>query len=118
MTKVEIIEETANYYNLNNRAYNEKSMECSYLTDDGKMCAVGRCLVDASKFKDQRKSISALFSYDLLNESDLKEQYRGHSPMFWRHLQHFHDYIENWTISGLSAKGLVKKNELLELYKD
>lgn len=48
-TKTQIIEETANFYNSGNRAAVETentTNTCEYLTKDGRMCAVGRCLID------------------------------------------------------------------------
>ena len=42
-TKEEIIKETAEFYNIENRAYEAGS--CLYHTKENKMCAVGRCKV-------------------------------------------------------------------------
>ena len=114
-TKVEIIEETANFYNLTNRAVADDG-NCVYKTADGKMCAVGRCLMD-----DFVIDSNAQYSVcDLFNDNDdddsifLKEEYRGHSEDFWSGLQCFHDKNQFFTTEGLSEEGIVFKNILLK----
>lgn len=42
MTKLDIIEETVEYYKTHNRATN-KAGGCFYLSEQGDMCAIGRC---------------------------------------------------------------------------
>ena len=64
-TTVEIIEETANFYNLTNRGLNPFG-DCVYRTDDGKMCAVGRCLRDDFVI-DSNEEYSVC---DLFNDND------------------------------------------------
>jgi hypothetical protein len=117
-TKVEIIEETANFYNLTNRGLNTDGY-CVYRTEDGKMCAVGRCLNDDFKpLQNIYYSVKSLFN-DNENEDSifLKEEYVGHSMMFWHSLQGFHDNTENFTTEGLSDKGVERKNLLINQYK-
>jgi len=123
-TKQEIIEETANYYNLSNRAVT-LSGKCKYSTSDGRQCAVGRCFTDkeADSFCDFDGPVSFVNSTLKVNANKelddiLKEEYRGHSIIFWMDLQSFHDTQENWNDDGISEVGLKEKAELLEKYVD
>ena len=113
--KTEIIEETAAYYNLSNRGYDKGHNSCKYFTSDGKMCAVGRCLINPEEQMDSRETACRLLedSFDLL-----KEEYRIADLWFWADLQRFHDCRSNWTDSGLSSDGELEKRRLLNLYKD
>lgn len=120
-TKLEIIEETANFYTLKNRGWNESAKSCEYLTKEGNMCAVGRCLMNAldipSAYIDSGiKELSEL--HDDGVDGLLKEEYRGHNDDFWMDLQNLHDNASMWTDTGLSEKGKEKVELLKELYKD
>ena len=106
MTKLEILEETANFYNSNNRG------EYKYLTSDGKTCAVGRCLIDPKVFmKEYIGSIDSDYAKEIL-EDNLKEEYRGHSNSFWLDLQMFHDNSSLWEENGMSENGITYYNNL------
>lgn len=109
-TKLEIFNETVEYYSTNPAKKRGKgSLGCQYLTDEGQMCAVGRCCVDPSpdwiggcdsirSAKDMRNFIEL--------EDLLKPEYRGHTIRFWQDLQSFHDSSEHFTAKGLTEKGL------------
>lgn len=114
-TKAEIIQETYEaYLDPNNRGAEmldegteiERAV-CSYLTADGKMCAVGRCMredVNRHKFSG---SVAALVATDpVAFEEALKEEYRGHEPAFWEALQGFHDTDKNFKLDGYTEDGL------------
>ena len=106
MTKQEIIKETAEFYNLANRGTNV-NMACSYLTDDGRCCAVGRCIIP-EKLQDfttdsENGPVSQIGSYYL--NDNLMEQYRGHTLEFWSVLQRFHDREANWDGDGMTEYG-------------
>lgn len=139
MTKLEIIEETAAFYNTTNRGFDAEK-GCVYLTEDGNHCAVGRCILPEKidKFKPRElakvikggTSITSLFGiskdYDNFgqplyfgNDIDayLKEEYRGHDLIFWRSLQSFHDDEMNWNDQGLSSQGKISKNQLLNRWQ-
>lgn len=105
-TKTEIIEETFEYYKTHPRAIN-KNEGCSYLTDTGAMCAVGRCMTDeAVNFQKDNMDEGAggcglrlhdfSFSGGIGNYTELdkllKPEYHGHSVSFWQELQNFHDH--------------------------
>lgn len=107
LSTTHIINETANYYNLNPkmRAYNEKLDRCEYQTSDGRNCALGRCMIDPNE-------VSNVGPRNLAKECEgegfdelLKPEYHGHSIDFWDDLQNFHDNQENWTTDGMSAQG-------------
>lgn len=109
-TKLKIIEETVKYYSEDVRRRAVNGIQCSYITEDGRMCAVGRCLQNPKEFGE----ISA---YDLLleNEDDIfKPEYQGHDPEFWEGLQKLHDNRKFWTTKGISLNGQDKVKELKE----
>lgn len=110
-----IIEETASFYNSLNRGI-DKSGSCVYLTDDGKKsCAVGRCMLKTKARNVQGIEELSLTGFDFSDKS-LKKKYRGCSHQFWEDLQYFHDYSSNWTGTGISPKGEIEKEKLLEKY--
>lgn len=87
-----LLQETINYYTVeeNERAFD--GISCKYYTQ-GKMCAVGRCLVNP-KDKDRKlgfglTSVSNLLS--IFGERVFKKEYRGFDLSFWIMLQQFHD---------------------------
>lgn len=114
MTKLKILEETVEFYSENPRSIGENGF-CVYFHEDGRRCAVGRC-IDLKK-KDQflemldglvRRKVYAGFSGNaLVNagmipdlDSFLEEKYKGHSSEFWEEIQQFHDHCANWEVDG------------------
>ena len=101
LTTHQIIDETVEYYKNNPRA--KQRTWCEYLTDDGKMCAVGRCLTPKSleivHKEYEGKSISDIPSFKL------KSRYEGHSVTFWFCLQSFHDCDHCWDGNKLTEDG-------------
>lgn len=118
-TKVEIIEETANFYDLNNRGtiygFNK------YFTSDGKQCAVGRCLIDPIEFQNvfRNGSITLITDpvYNINLDEYFKKEYRGHDSKFWSDLQRFHDDPSNWDERGLTEYGIKSKKNLIIKYE-
>jgi len=119
MTKEEIIRETVAFYNKNNRAvvikeyYNTcTSARCVYLTDDKKMCAVGRCMTKAGLQKVFDEGIdkeSATYINDNLVggiDTVLKKKYHGHDGIFWDRLQLLHDTASHWDENGITPTGV------------
>lgn len=114
-TKLEILEETKNFYTEDPTRRATSDNGCRYLTDDGRMCAVGRCLIPNSQlnvcylYNDNFKSATEAINVSVNNiknlEEILKEEYRGHSKGFWSLLQSFHDREEHWSASGLTVEG-------------
>lgn len=92
MSKKEIVDETIQYYleDPTRRAFTLDSkgrIMCWYYMEDGRKCAVGRCMIDSSSFATYR--FTPLQIAEL--ESLLKPDYRGHSAEFWAQLQQLHD---------------------------
>jgi len=122
MTKKEIIEETANFYNLTNRGITLSGECVYYVTDTHKCCAVGRCLKDPESFQNKvalylNTDITSIVNEGLDIKNLFKEEYSGHSVDFWDDLQYFHDKSLNWSVSGLTKHGLQSKNDLLEKHE-
>jgi len=115
-TKVEIIEETAAFYNLNNRAIDADN-DCVYFDKYSQnRCAVGRCLNPHVDIGDYNSGYSAdalllKFGYNIL-----KPEYQITNPHFWLNLQMFHDNSLFWNEKGLTEEGLKRKNELIKQY--
>lgn len=113
-TKIQIIRETAQYYaeDTTRRAKNDYG-GCQYFTDQGQMCAVGRCFrnpaeVQARVFAKSldNGSIVGLMNKRVVTEDDFAPEYRGHETEFWADLQDFHDSNTFWTDQGLSEAGM------------
>lgn len=113
-TKLEIIEETVKYYSedTSRRAFNGRG--CEYLTKDGRMCAVGRCLSEEGLKK------YGLYSgrFCPLMIEYMKEEYKISDEFFWKELQHFHDANIYWNEMGLSEEGEDQVRKLKILYKE
>lgn len=68
---------------------------CQYITAEGNMCAVGRCLIDPQYVIDNIASttLGTLVIHGLTGEH-FKEEYRGFTFSLWKTLQVYHDYRE------------------------
>lgn len=122
LSKIEIINETVEYYTNNTRAIISFN-DCVYKTEDGNMCAHSRCLTD-----EVRNSIGINRPFgsaedvisDFGGDDVHQEQYRGHEPEFWNKIQHVHDNCEFWnkteTGNELTEEGNVFVNFLKEIY--
>lgn len=116
-TKKEIIEETKIYYSedVSRRAINTVCGEesgCEYLTEDGRMCAVGRCFIEEGLFLYGTSS-----SYFLEKMIDyFKDEYKIYDVEFWISLQKFHDESTFWDSEGLTSNGINYYEELLRKY--
>ena len=113
-TEIDIINETVEYYKTNPRGISEAS--CEYITDEGAMCAVGRCLKNISKLKKQLVYVGDVFSLSEHFDGKIpfKKKYEEPSILFWKDLQQFHDEGSYWitdensnnTLSELGKKEL------------
>lgn len=117
MTPKELIEETANFYNLSNRGYVQEE-GCQYLASNGNKCVVGRCILDEKigEFQDRFDGEGIYYIVEWYEEdfrSYLDPKYSDISQELWEELQSFHDSDSNWTETGLSEEGLEEKEELL-----
>lgn len=138
MTKLEIIDETVEYYRDHPRALVGK-YKCTYKREDGAKCAVGRC-IDPEKFEEFHEYIYKItknrigFSPGFTRESALwevsvheipnldtflQEKYRGHSKMFWQELQSLHDTSLNWRDDGkLTDRGKIIVERFKKRYNE
>lgn len=123
-TKKEILEEVFQYYaaDPSRRATNAEG-SCRYLMEDGRKCAVGRCLIEGKKICFGGMQKDPIFAEIQVNQIDnldshLLPEYRGHSVDFWQELQYWHDYCGNFTETGLSEKGERDAKFLLNKFAD
>ena len=120
LTKQQIIEETVEFYQKNNRSVSKG--ECLYY-HNGDMCAVGRCLINPKDFQDMNdesiRVIDKILTLDDKNLDDyFKEEYRGHQLRFWTDLQTLHDQGVYWNEHSLTEMGKDKYKSLLKQWKD
>ncbi len=98
MTKIEIINETVEYYRTHPRGINPDE-QCVYLSLESAKCAVGRCM-NEERLKEYGNFIGSIGS--LVNEEAqpvdyfLQEKYHGHPLKFWENLQALHDGRSYW----------------------
>lgn len=117
-TKAEIVVETLNFYNKNNRGYNAEKNECTYYDEStGNKCAVGRCILDSKlenildfeKNNDLNSSVKKLDEVFKGLDSLLKPEYRGHDVHFWSYLQCIHDNSYYWNEDGVDYSSCIDK---------
>ena len=109
LSMLEILDETIEYYTHNPRGITDGEV-CLYLTEDGKKCAVGRCLVEGripTTFEGGVPSLVRKYGTFLL-----KPQYRGYKEAFWTDLQTLHDRSYYWVVGGLNDEGERYVNEI------
>jgi len=114
---LDLLQETVDFYNLNNRGFNEEKETCEYITHDGKMCAVGRCMIDPKVGYAENLTVNNLVFKDnnITSVDDLlKPEYRGYPVSFWVELQGLHDTQAMWTDEGLSARGEQQVKNIIE----
>lgn len=127
-TKIEIINETIEFYSENpklkraivisesrslNNNFDFGSINYQYKTSEGKACAVGRCLIESAPFTELNKT--GFVNLRVLNY--LKSDYEGHNLKFWKDLQELHDDGSNWDDSGLTPQGKNTADLLKKYYK-
>ena len=131
MDKTEIIEETVAYYSEDtSRRSIETGGGCFY-NYNGKMCAVGRCLIpEMNPEYNDNGGDCLVFSFDMLSrggglerelirdkDSLFKEEYRGHEEGFWMDLQELHDKPIYWDENGLTIQGQEFVDKLKQKYE-
>lgn len=95
MTATEIVHETLGYYtaDMSRRALNCTG-RCVIETEDGRRCALGRCMLDQYQreyFNSTGPELGDMYhatSIDFM----LKPEYHGHTVEFWHDLQCVHDH--------------------------
>jgi hypothetical protein len=119
-TLVTLLQETINYYHSGNRSSTESGV-CSYLSDDGSMCAVGRCLKPEylETFHEIEEhipsngasgsAINQIFESSLLKGLEISDvvmdEYSDITFEDWRKVQRLHDNPDHWNDKGLSKVG-------------
>ena len=102
-------------------------MGCEYVTDQGHMCSVGRCLTEEGlkKFQEEEggwEAITANLNIEENYDQYFQKKYRGQTYYFWLGLQSLHDAHGNWEKnnggSRLSPQGLHSKKLFLETLND
>ncbi len=110
---LDLLDETVKYYeeDPNRRAVAKDTNGdtiCRYRTEDGRKCAVGRCLetYDASieSWSADKKDFTAVGDF-IIKEEYFFEKYKGFNRSFWTELQLLHDGKQYWTNKGLSDYG-------------
>ena len=111
MTAIKLINETVAYYSkdVTRRGICKISGSCEYLTRDGKMCAVGRCVKEELN-SDLSGSFNNLYNENKpLSEQEredlFKDEYKGIPAGLWSNLQSLHDTNRFWNATGLSKDG-------------
>lgn len=109
-----ILDETVQYYSedIKRRAVSA-NRGCHYITPDGRMCAVGRCLSNPTEV--QNSEISGEWAEKVLTEVGvLKPKYKQAKSLgFWRDLQNLHDKESNWQEGSLTEQGEFLRKRIL-----
>lgn len=116
-SEIDIIIETVKNYNSNNTSKKAETDACTYMNENGAMCAVGRCLTNEGMqifkaFEDNNlhgnTSVAYFTNVYGMDKFDnaLKEEYRGYDLEFWKNLQYLHDSPRNWDEDGITQSGL------------
>ena len=116
LTMVEIIDETVEFYDGDPTRRSKRVGVgglglhiCSYNGDEGNHCAVGRCLTQEALMNNPDKhsdaTVSGVWKRIKALDHDLQPQYRGHTLLFWKRLQHLHDCERFWDCDGITQFG-------------
>jgi hypothetical protein len=135
MTKIDIIQETADFYSADTTRRSFLNGKCVFNGENGTHCAIGRCMLPLHQENGSflLGNTKSLISVIRLNHADkvndpinidhtlhdlvLQEKYRGHNYMFWRDLQGLHDTSDNWDEKGLTLIGETAVKELKRIYE-
>lgn len=124
MTKVQIIEQVMEGYIKDPSTRAIEGKKCKYKTEDGRKCAIGRCMKEDNdrKIFNLEEDVEGLEDY--LNKDGkklddiLEDKYKGHDINFWMKLQEMHDTYILWNEEGLTAGGKTRYQQLLNEYKN
>lgn len=107
LTEQQIVLETIKYYRTHKRGYDPIEENCRYFYNNTK-CAVGRCLIDPKKFKND---MSDVLGSSIELEKDLKPQYKGHDGLFWANLQDLHDTNAYWDANDKGGQDISEQGK-------
>jgi len=103
-----VLQDTINFYTLENRALNALG-SCKYLTEDGKKCAVGRYL---KKGMEEDLLVCGKSATCLMRDEEFKKVIPSWMKLlpvsFLQSIQILHDGENYWTDTGLSKEGIHK----------
>lgn len=133
-TKLEIIQETFEAYKDASKRGRDSNGNCVYLTNDGKMCAFGRCEINPpSEDSGQGGTVYDRFdeavdlgcnedeyiaAIDKVIDEALKPEYRGHKSEFWGEIQTLHDNDNYFSDDTWNSSGLEVIEKLKEKYAE
>lgn len=114
-TRRQLLNNTIKYYNSNNRAETTTGV-CTYISNDGKMCAIGREVGErkASYLKNQLFG-AGVYDDDVFKALPKRLQDMG--TYFLQDIQDLHDRKENWNKNGLSEKGAKQVEYIRIIYR-
>lgn len=113
--RLRILDETAKFYNSNNRAVNE-NQSCMYKTEDNKRCAIGRLLTDEEIDPIILGHMNGRGVSMIIEENLLPERLTCLGIAFLIDLQGLHDVRRYWDESGLTQPGLNRYNMIKAQY--
>ena len=113
-TKIQILEETFNYYNEDPSRRAKSDGRCQYLDGEGRMCAFGRCEINPPLTDGSSDAVVNRFDNEEDMNASLKEEYRGHSIEFWVDVQDLHDEDCYWNDESVSDYGVKRYQKLLQ----
>lgn len=120
MTKKELLLDTINHYNVNNRCVSNGN--CRYspkilgLEGVSKGCAIGRFLDPELAYKIDEENGEIAMERLIEKDYPLPEWMRNMSISFLQEIQTLHDIASNWNETGLSEYGKLVVNEICKLY--
>lgn len=125
LTYLDVLEETIKYYgeDLSRRSLNTSEKYCEYITVEGNMCAVGRCLQNPNELSRCNHLNVIRVSAEIGRTSliaMLKPEYQHLIDIgFWSKLQLLHDSSENWSeeLRGLSGIGELEVENIKDYIK-
>ena len=111
LTKIQIIEETVEYYSTHRRSIKEGTRNCKYNGPDGLKCAFSRCCTDDSVFIEECGSSRQ-------HEAILLPQYAHilYRDNFWVDIQVLHDRDDFWENNELTYSGKTFVNDIKVKY--
>lgn len=95
---LEVLKETVDYYSEDFDRRSVFNNGCFYFSE-GRMCAVGRCLIDPEGFEENAKDISGDTTISHLKDKvdfNFKDEYKGLPINFWSSIQELHDKDKFW----------------------
>ena len=106
LTKLQIIDETVEYYSNNPRSV--CGTECRYIGPNGENCAFSRCCSDPTSCIPYEGGNHMLWF--------VKSEYRGHGLEFWKQIQDLHDLSIHWEGNKLTKIGQDHVKKLKERF--